>query len=82
MTHIRHHPHHGYQFQHGTEWRTLQDPHGPPTNQQLARLNRDGLLEIRTTPGQPLTKLDAAQAIDRATDQHHATDTPPNHTTT
>ena len=55
-----------YQFQHGTGWRTLSDPHGPATARQLLRLNREGLLELRTTPGEPLTKLDTAHAIDQA----------------
>ena len=55
-----------HQFQHGDQWRTLTDPHGPATARQLLRLNREGLLELRTTPGEPLTKLDTAHAIDQA----------------
>lgn len=45
--------------------RTLRDPDGPPTARQLLRLAHVGLLELRPVPGRPLSKLDAARAIDR-----------------
>lgn len=45
--------------------RELKNPDGPPSGRQLLLLAHRGLLAIRTTPGAPLTKLDAAKAIDR-----------------
>ena len=49
------------------EWRELVEPDGPPTWRQLLRLNALGLLEL-IPPGQgaPLTKAEAAAAIDDA----------------
>jgi hypothetical protein len=53
-------------FPFGDEWRTLTDPKGAPSGRQLLRLHHLGLLELRDTPGEPITKLDAARAIDQA----------------
>ena len=50
----------------GDGWRTLTVPNGAPSCRQLLRLSHLGLLELRDTPGQPITKLDAAHAIDQA----------------
>jgi hypothetical protein len=49
------------------EWRILVDPDGEPTPRQLARLNRNGQLEL-VAPGatRPITKGEAAAAIDTA----------------
>ena len=44
----------------------LRDPHGPPSARQLLVLARAGLLELRDEPGEPITKLGAARAVDRA----------------
>jgi hypothetical protein len=46
--------------------RLLRNPHGPPSARQLLALSRAGLLELRDEPGEALTKLCAARAIDRA----------------
>jgi hypothetical protein len=55
----------GWQFETPTGPRVLKDPNGAPTGRQLLRLAHAGLLEIRSEPGPPLSKLDAAIAIDR-----------------
>jgi hypothetical protein len=45
--------------------RQLKEPHGPATSAQLARLNRPGMLGlVRPGEAQPLTKGEAAAAID------------------
>jgi hypothetical protein len=44
----------------------LRDPYGPPSARQLLTLARAGPLELRDEPGEPITKLGAARAIDRA----------------
>lgn len=63
---LRHDPETGvWEFMTETGPRTLGDPEGPPTGRQLLRLAYLGLLEIRDKPDRPLTKLDAARAIDR-----------------
>ena len=54
----------GWVFETPTGPRILKNPDGPPTGRQLLRLAHAGLLEIRDEPGRPLTKLDAARAID------------------
>jgi hypothetical protein len=55
----------GWIFPFGDTWRTLVDPDGPPSGRQLLRLARLRLLEIRNTPGRPVTKRDCSTAIDR-----------------
>jgi hypothetical protein len=54
-----------WMFQYGDGWRKLEAPHGSPTARQLLRLNHLGRLQIRDEPGEPVTKLDAALALDR-----------------
>jgi hypothetical protein len=56
------------------QWRELRDPDGPPTGRQLERLNRAGMLEL-VQPGeaQPITKGEAAAAIDDAGDERPST---------
>ena len=54
-----------WRFLSGDGWRTLKDPDGPPTGRQLLRLARERKLELRDTPGRPISKLDCAEAIDR-----------------
>ena len=51
------------------EWRAIADPDAPATPQQLARLNRAGMLAL-VEPGsvEPLTKGEAAWAIDAVAD--------------
>jgi hypothetical protein len=53
-----------WMFEYRGDWRTLENPSGPPTARQLLALNHRGLLELRETVGRPLTKLDCARAID------------------
>lgn len=55
-----------WMFPFGDGWRTLAEPQGPPTARQLLRLAHLGLLEIRDTPGETITKLDCAQALELA----------------
>ena len=55
-----------WMFPFGDGWRTLSDPLGLPTARQLLKLNRLGLLGLRAAPDEPVSKLDAALAIDRA----------------
>jgi hypothetical protein len=55
----------GWQFDTPSGPRLLRDPDGPPTSRQLLLLAHRALLELRDEPGEPLTKLDAAQAIER-----------------
>ena len=43
--------HCGVQFRNGDQWRTLKDPHGPPSDRQLRRLNREGRLRIVDASG-------------------------------
>lgn len=47
-------------------WCALHNPYGSPSARQLLTLARGGLLELREAPAEPLTKLAAAKAIDRA----------------
>jgi hypothetical protein len=54
-----------WQFSVGGSCRTLRDPYGAPSARQLLLLAHRGLLEFRDEPGEPLTKLAAAKAIDR-----------------
>ena len=58
----------GWWFETPTGPRMLKDPDGAPSGRQLLRLAYLGLLKIRDEPGRPLTKLDAALAIDRQRD--------------
>lgn len=44
--------------------RDLREPHLPATPKQLARLNHEGLLELRDERGVPISKGEAAFAID------------------
>jgi hypothetical protein len=53
----------GWEFWSGTGWRQLSDPRALPTARQLLRLAAEGLLELRDRPGEPLTKLECAEAI-------------------
>jgi hypothetical protein len=57
-----------WHFREVGEWRVLRDPHGPATDRQLAWLERKGLLPLP----RPITKLEAAHAIDRAIRQEPA----------
>jgi hypothetical protein len=54
-----------WQFPFDGGWRTIREPDGIPSGRQLQWLAAHGLLEIRRRPGRPLSKLDAAWAIDR-----------------
>jgi hypothetical protein len=56
----------GWVFDTPNRSRPLRDPHGPPSARQLLVLARAGLLELRAEPGEPITKLGAAKAIDCA----------------
>ena len=47
------------------EWRELRDPDASATARQLLRLNALGLLEV-VEPGSPLTKAEAAAALELA----------------
>ena len=55
----------GWWFDTTTGPRVIRDPEGPPTGRQLLKLAHAGLLAVRDTPGEPLTKLDCARALDR-----------------
>jgi hypothetical protein len=45
-------------------WRDLVEPDGPATGAQLARLNREGRLDlVEPSPAVPITKGEAAYAI-------------------
>jgi hypothetical protein len=55
-----------WEFSTGDGWCALHNPYGTPSARQLLVLARAGLLELRDEPGEPLTKLAAAKAIDRA----------------
>jgi hypothetical protein len=52
-------------------WRELADPDGPPSGRQLRWLNRLGMLElVAPHQAEPLTKAEAAGAIDDAGEEH------------
>jgi hypothetical protein len=55
-----------WEFSASDGWCALRNPYGPPSARQLLALSRAGLLELRDEPGEPITKLGAAWAIDRA----------------
>lgn len=46
------------------ERRELKNPDGPATPRQLARLNSEGRLLLRDEPGDPISKGEAAWAIE------------------
>jgi hypothetical protein len=55
-----------WEFSAGDGWCALRNPYGSPSARKLLALSRAGLIELCDEPGEPLTKLDAARAIDRA----------------
>jgi hypothetical protein len=55
-----------WEFSAAGSWCALRNPYGPPSARQLLVLARAGLLELRDEPGEPITKLGAARAVDRA----------------
>jgi len=63
------HTERGYEFSRDDEWFAFKDPHGPASRWQLARLHRQGLLRIADEPGEPVSVLAAAVAIDAAREE-------------
>lgn len=64
-------------FWFGSEWRALVNPDGPPTARQLLKLNALGCLElVPASDAQPITKAEAAYALNDA-QQDDAADRPP-----